>query len=71
MKAVSIIIDLVPNSAPVCPEHLLADIPGWDSLKMVRLVLQIEGLLDRQLEESEVETLERVSDVQRLVDGKS
>jgi acyl carrier protein len=48
----------------------LMDIPGWDSLKMVRLVLRIEDALDRQLEESEVEKLESVADIQNLLDGK-
>jgi acyl carrier protein len=45
----------------------LGDIPGWDSVAMVRLVVAIEERLDRQLTDSDIESIETVADVERLV----
>lgn len=67
MNAVQLLAEL--SDRPDVPsDGVLADLPGWDSLKMVRLVLALEGSIGRELEESEVESLESVSDVQRLLE---
>jgi acyl carrier protein len=47
-------------------ETRLIDVPGWDSIMMVRLMLKLEERLDRELESSELESIEAVADVQRL-----
>jgi acyl carrier protein len=48
---------------------LLSKIAGWDSLAMVRLMVQLEQLLGRELAEDELGALMTVGDVQRLLGG--
>lgn len=70
MQAVQLITDLSQRAdLAITSDHALADIPGWDSLKTVRLVVQLESALGRELEEDELASLERVSDVERLLSG--
>lgn len=52
---------------PVAPSTVLADIPGWDSIVMVRLMVAVEEALGRELTESEIEAVTTVSDIERLV----
>jgi acyl carrier protein len=47
----------------------LNGIDGWDSLAMVRLMVKLEQLLDRELGEDELGALVTVGDVQRLIGG--
>jgi len=51
----------------LAPTTSLSDIAGWDSLKMVRLVVRIEEAIKRELNEAELERLCTVSDVARLL----
>jgi len=70
MNAASLLNAVTKRSAIGLPrDALLADVPGWDSLQLVRLVLQLEGVLGRELTETELEGLERVGDVQRFLNG--
>jgi acyl carrier protein len=46
---------------------LLAQIEGWDSLKGVRLVLRLEEIVGRELSEDDIEKLQSVEDVDRLL----
>jgi acyl carrier protein len=46
---------------------LLGDIDGWDSLKGVRLVLRLEEIVGRELSEDDIERLQSVEDVDRLL----
>jgi acyl carrier protein len=46
---------------------LLAHIEGWDSLKGVRLVLRLEELVGRELSEDDIEKLQSLGDVDRLL----
>lgn len=48
-------------------EVLLAEIDGWDSLKGVRLVLRLEEIVGRELSEEDIEKLQSVEDVDRLL----
>jgi acyl carrier protein len=48
-------------------EVLLANIDGWDSLKGVRLVLRLEEIVGRELSEDDIEKLQSVEDVERLL----
>jgi acyl carrier protein len=43
------------------------EIDGWDSLKGVRLVLRLEEIVGRELSESDIEKLQSVDDVDRLL----
>lgn len=45
----------------------LRDLEGWDSVKMVRLVVSIEEVLQRELTEDELENLSTVGDVAQLL----
>jgi acyl carrier protein len=51
----------------VASSTMLADIPGWDSVVVVRLMLAIEEALGRELLESEIETVTTVADVEKLL----
>jgi len=55
------------DPAMLAPTTSLSDIAGWDSLKMVRLVVRIEEAIKRELNEAELERLCTVSDVARLL----
>jgi acyl carrier protein len=46
---------------------MLADIDGWDSLKGVRLVLRLEEVVGRELSEDDIEKLQSVEDIDRLL----
>jgi len=48
-------------------EVLLAEIDGWDSLKGVRLVLRLEEIVGRELSEEDIDKLQSVADVDRLL----
>jgi acyl carrier protein len=68
MDALTLIADIVKQPLPATTSTtLLQDIPGWDSLKMVQLVLRLEKSLGRELEESEMETLATIQDVDTLL----
>jgi acyl carrier protein len=68
MDARVLIEEIVRKSAITCSENtLLSEIDGWDSLKGVRLVLRIEEMVGRQLTEDDIEQLQRVADVERLL----
>ncbi len=48
---------------------MLANIDGWDSLKGVRLVLRLEEIVGRELSEEDIEKLQSVADVDRLLNA--
>ena len=47
-----------------------ADVPGWDSLSHVNVVLAVEGRFGVHFRNLEVLRLKNVGDLQRLVDSK-
>lgn len=55
------------DTAVLPPATPLSDIAGWDSLKMVRLVMRIEETIQRELNEAELERLCTVNDVAQLL----
>jgi acyl carrier protein len=68
MDARVLITEVVRKSAITCSDNtLLSEIDGWDSLKGVRLVLRLEEMLGRQLSEDDIERLQCVADVERLL----
>ena len=66
------LISGVLNGPPVQLTHDLAlgDVPGWDSVAMVRLVIAIEEKIGRQLSDLELERIETVADVEKLVKAR-
>jgi acyl carrier protein len=68
MDARVLIAEIVRNSGVTCPDNtLLADIDGWDSLKGVRLIVRLEEIVGRELSESDIEGLQSVGDLERLL----
>jgi len=68
MNATALLIEIMhTNVAPAAATVAFSDIPGWDSLKMVNLVVRLEQVLDRELKESELESLNTVGDLDALL----
>jgi len=68
MDVSQIIKDVADVKLPPGEEELaLHDIAGWDSLKLVRLVIRLEEILKRELSESEIESLQTIRDVARVL----
>jgi acyl carrier protein len=68
MDARMLLAAVIRKSAISCLDNtLLADIDGWDSLKGVRLVLRLEEIIGRELSEDDIESLQSVGDVERLL----
>lgn len=68
MHARELIAEVLRTSVPIPPEDvLLVQIEGWDSLKGVRLVLRLEEIIGRELSEDDIEKLQSVEDVDRLL----
>ena len=68
MNARALIAELTRRNPVTCQDNtLLADIDGWDSLKGVRLVLRLEEIVGRELSEDDIEGLQSVGDVERLL----
>ncbi|HEV7600830.1 MAG TPA: acyl carrier protein [Bradyrhizobium sp.] len=62
------IAEILRGKAPVpSGDVMLAQLDGWDSLKGVRLVLRLEEIVGRELSESDIEKLQSVDDVDRLL----
>jgi acyl carrier protein len=68
MDARELIAEVLRKSTVIPSDNiLLAHIDGWDSLKGVRLVLRLEEIMGRELSENDIETLQSVGDVDRLL----
>jgi acyl carrier protein len=68
MDARALIAEIARRGAVTYPDHtLLADIDGWDSLKGVRLVLRLEEIVGQELSESDIENLQAVGDIERIL----
>ena len=68
MHARELIAEVLRSKAPVPSDNvLLAQLDGWDSLKGVRLVLRLEEIVGRELTENDIDKLQSVDDVDRLL----
>jgi len=68
VNAHDLVAEIVQKKVPAAATvTLLRDVDGWDSMHMVRLVLRLEEIVGRQLSEPELETLESVRDVERIL----
>ncbi len=68
MDARELIAEVLRKSILIPSEDvLLANIDGWDSLKGVRLVLRMEEIMGRELSEDDIEALQSVEDVDRIL----
>jgi len=72
MDARRLIAELTRKNVVTCLDNtLLADIDGWDSLKGVRLILRLEEIVGRELSEDDIEGLQSVGDVERLLKSRA
>jgi len=72
MDARMLIAEVVRKGSITCSDDTsLGDIEGWDSLKGVRLVLRLEEIVGRELSEDDIEGLQLVGDVERLLKSGS
>lgn len=70
MDAWTVLSDVVRQELPPAAGDVpLESIAGWDSLKMVKMVLRLEELLNRKLSEGELEGLQTAGDIDRLLQG--
>lgn len=68
MDATAVIGQVLQREIGATPDHLpLGKIDGWDSLRMLNMVLVLEQTLGRQLSETEIENLNTVGDVELLL----
>jgi acyl carrier protein len=68
MHARELLAEVLRAEVPIpSGDLLLAHIDGWDSLKGVRLVLRLEEIVGRELSEDDIEKLQSVEDVERLL----
>ena len=71
MEVRAVIGDVIQRDVPdMRDETILGEISGWDSLKMLNAVLLLERVLERQLSEAEIEGLNTVADLRRLLDSQ-
>jgi acyl carrier protein len=68
MDARGLLAEVLRNSVLIPSDSIqLAHLEGWDSLKGVRLVLRLEEITGRELSENDIEALQSVADVDRLL----
>jgi acyl carrier protein len=67
MDGRQLIAELLGRSLPpVSDETQLQSLGGWDSLKLVQLVVRLETLASRELSEQELEDLQTVGQVEKF-----
>ena len=68
MEVGTLLADVLQRPLPELGAGMaLKDIPGWDSVVMVRLFLRIEERKGRELSEAEIEAISTVGDVARMI----
>lgn len=71
MDARQLLADLVSVDLPTLDGGVpLNTLPRFDSLAMVNLVLQVEGIVGRQLTEEELESMNTVGDLQKILSAE-
>jgi acyl carrier protein len=53
------------------PDTIAADVPGWDSMKMITIILAVERRFEITLHNQDINKLRRVGDLIALVEQKS
>ena len=68
MSAIELLSSVMQRPvSPLPASTALAEIPGWDSIMMVRLMLSLEERLGRELTEGEIEGVATIANVERLM----
>jgi acyl carrier protein len=61
----------LPSSYVLTDESAFEDVPGWDSVGHMRIVLELERIIGAPLELDEIVGLDTVAKVRALVAAKS
>lgn len=68
MEANALLAEILQQNTLSAAEGVpFSELAGWDSLKMVNMVVRLEQLLKRELSEAELENLNTISDLQVLL----
>jgi len=67
MDARQLISEIVACDANAPVETELQALEGWDSIMAVRLIIRLEGVLGRELDEDEIDGLRSIGDVETLL----
>jgi acyl carrier protein len=68
MNARSLIAEILRREVVISSDNTsLVDVDGWDSLKSVRLVLRLEEIAGRELSEGDIEGIQFVGDIDRIL----
>ena len=59
------------DSLSLRPELTAADVPGWDSLNHIRLLVTIERKLNVKFSVTEVADLKTVGDLMKVIESKT
>lgn len=72
MTIETLLREVMQRDVPALPlTTALAEVPGWDSIMVVRLMLKLEAMLDRELSEDELDSIRTLGDIARLMELKS
>ena len=58
------------DSIELCPEMTAKDVEGWDSMKMVMIIVAVEQRFGLRLKTREIDGLASVGDFVRLIQSK-
>jgi acyl carrier protein len=58
------------NEIELQPATCFDDLPGWDSMDLVTIVVEVECRFDLQFELAEIDRLASVGDLVRMIDAK-
>lgn len=69
-------VDLIARAlerggAEIPAEGTVENVPGWDSLGHVKIIMTLESELGRMLAPDEIASLRGVADVDRILTGKT
>jgi acyl carrier protein len=61
---------LVRDDLILTPETTANDVPGWDSFKMVEIVVAVEELFDIRIHSRDLDRLNNVGDLVTMISDK-
>ena len=59
------------DTVVLTPETMASDVPGWDSIAMVTIIVEIERRFRIKVRTTEISTWEDVGDLVRMVETKT
>jgi acyl carrier protein len=72
MTAHELIAEIIQRPASSIDQNAeFRHLEGWDSLRAVALILRLEQITGEPLSETEIETLESIRDLERLLKARA